>query len=57
MERDVPIFEAAHRERNRSEYEGHPIDVSESKLEALIEAADNLLEEVRLMHKAWKASN
>ena len=51
--RDLPIFNDAHKARNRSEYEGAPISVTESRLEELIKAADGLLEEVRFMHKQW----
>lgn len=53
VERDVPIFNDAHKERNRSEYDGAPISVTASKLEGLIKAADNLLEEVQYMHRQW----
>ena len=53
-ERDKPIFEKAHRDRNNAEYHGMPVIYSGSETEALTNAVINLQEEVDFMFRAWK---
>ncbi len=53
-EKDKPIFEKAHRDRNNAEYHGMPVIYSGSEIEALTNAIKNLQEEVELMFKTWK---
>ena len=53
-ERDKPIFEKAHRDRNNAEYHGMPVIYSGIETEALTSAIRNLQEEVELMFKTWK---
>lgn len=55
-ERDQPVFEQAHKERNRSEYDGAPIDITDSKLQALVAAAANLQEETLSLYKTWQTA-
>lgn len=53
-ERDMPVFALAHKDRNHSEYEGKPVMLPESRLEALTKATENLCEEVEHLFKQWK---
>lgn len=46
-------LERAHMQRNRAEYDGDDLDVTESQLEALIKAVENVQEEVVLLSKPF----
>ena len=46
-------LEVAHRVRNLMEYDGRPPELQDSQLEAITEAAKNLMEEVKYIHKVW----
>lgn len=56
-EKDKPVFEKAHRDRNNAEYHGMPVIYSGSETEALASAIKNLQEEVDLMFRNWKKQN
>jgi hypothetical protein len=53
-EKDKPVFEKAHRDRNNAEYHGMPVIYSGSETDALASAIKNLQEEVELMFRDWK---
>jgi hypothetical protein len=53
-EKDKPVFEKAHRDRNNAEYHGMPVLYSSSETKALASAIKNLQEEVELMFRNWK---
>jgi hypothetical protein len=53
-EKDKPVFEKAHRDRNNAEYHGMPVIYSGSETDALTSAIKNLQEEVELMFRDWK---
>ena len=48
------VLSQAHKLRNRSEYDGDPIDVTQGLVEDLVSAAANVQEEVALMFKSFK---
>lgn len=56
-EKDKSIFELAHRDRNKSEYEGNPINLPRSRLEGLIKATENLSDEVQFLFRQWQKDN
>jgi len=47
------VLSRAHKLRNRSEYDGDPIDVTQSLVDDLVRAVANVQEEVALMFKAF----
>jgi hypothetical protein len=53
-EKDQPVFDKAHRDRNNAEYNGVPVSYSASELDALSAAVSNLQDEVDLMFRQWK---
>lgn len=48
------VLSQAHKLRNRSEYDGDPIDVTQGLVEDLVGAAANVQEEVALMFKSFR---
>lgn len=56
-EKDKPVFEKAHRDRNNAEYHGMPVIYSASETEALVSAINNLREEVEMMFRDWRGQH
>jgi len=48
------VLSQAHKLRNRSEYDGDPIDVTHGLVDDLVSAVANVQEEAMLLFKAFK---
>lgn len=51
------VLSLAHKLRNRSEYDGDPIDITRGIVDDLVSAVTNVREEAMLMFKAFKQSH